>query len=132
MILEEIPLLSAYIRKKRPALCRKTLTKPASAWSAVTHKQGIPAEKQSGGTAYCPAALLFGGLAAEVYLRQYVARLLLSRLDIIFIPTTLHASLFHRCPNCSVTAKWFFSYRISPSRCMRDISLLSALRSTFR
>ena len=46
---------------------------------------------------------------AEVYLRQYVARLLLSRLDIIFIPTTPHASLFHRCPNCSVTAKWFFS-----------------------
>ena len=42
----------------------------------------IPAERQS------------GGLAAEVYLRQYVARLLLSRLDIIFIPTTLHASLF--------------------------------------
>ena len=38
--------------------------------------------------------LLFGGLAAEVYLRQYVARLLLSRLDIIFIPTTPHASLF--------------------------------------
>lgn len=36
---------------------------------------------------------------AEVYLRQYVARLLLSRFDIIFIPTTLHASLFfHRCP----------------------------------
>lgn len=31
---------------------------------------------------------------AEVYLRQYVARLLLSRLDIIFIPTTPHASLF--------------------------------------
>ena len=47
-------------------------------------------------------------------------------------PTTPHASLFHRCPNCSVTAKWFFSYRISPSRCMRDSSLLSALRSTFR
>ena len=69
---------------------------------------------------------------AEVYLRQYVARLPLSRLDIIFIPTTLHASLFHRYPNCSVTAKWFFSYRISPSRCMRDSSLLSALRSTFR
>ena len=93
----------------------------------------MPVEKQSGGTAYCPAALLFGGLAAEVYLRQYVARLPLSRLDIIFIPTTPHASLFfHRYPNCSVTAKWFFSYRISPSRCMRDSSLLSALRSTFR
>ena len=46
--------------------------------------------------------------------------------------TTPHASLFHRCPSCSVTAKWFFSYRISPSRCMRDSSLLSALRSTFR
>ena len=47
--------------------------------------------------------------------------------------TTPHGSLFfHRCPNCSVTAKWFFSYRISPSRCMRDSSLLSALRSTFR
>ena len=77
--------------------------------------------------------LLFGGLAAEVYLRQYVARLLLSRFDIIFIPTTPHGSLFfHRCPSCSVTAKWFFSYRISPSRCMRDSSLLSALRSTFR
>ena len=47
-----------------------------------------------------------------------------------------HAARFpvflHRCPNCSVTAKWFFSYRISPSRCMRDSSLLSALRSTFR
>lgn len=70
---------------------------------------------------------------AEVYLRQYVARLLLSRFDIIFIPTTPHAFLFfHRCPSCSVTAKWFFSYRISPSRCMRDSSLLSALRSTFR
>lgn len=92
----------------------------------------MPAKKQSGGTVYCPAALLFGGLAAKVYLRQYVARLLLSRLDIIFIPTTPHASLFHRYPSCSVTAKWFFSYRISPSRCMRDSSLLSALRSTFR
>ena len=39
--------------------------------------------------------LLFGGLAAEVYLRQYVPRLLLSRLDIIFMPTTPHASLFY-------------------------------------
>ena len=48
-------------------------------------------------------------------------------------PTTPHDSLFfHRSPNCSVTAKWFFSYRISPSRCMRDSSLESALRSTFR
>lgn len=132
MILEEIPLLSAYIRKKRPALCRKTLTKPASAREPLRTRKTMPAEKQSDGTVNCPVALLFSGLAAEVYLRQYVARLLLSRLDIIFIPTTPHASLFHRCPNCSVTAKWFFSYRISPSRCMRDSSLLSALRSTFR
>ena len=48
------------------------------------------------------------------------------------LPRRTLPCFFHRCPNCSVTAKWFFSYRISPSRCMRDSSLLSALRSTFR
>ena len=51
---------------------------------------------------------------------------------IVQIPRRTLPCFFHRCPSCSVTAKWFFSYRISPSRCMRDSSLLSALRSTFR
>ena len=49
-----------------------------------------------------------------------------------YLPRRTLPCFIHRYPSCSVTVKWFFSYRISPSRCMRDSSLLSALRSTFR
>jgi len=58
IIFREIIPSFGHIPKKRTALPCKILAKPTSAREAITHKQDMPAEKQSGGTVNCPAARL--------------------------------------------------------------------------